>query len=67
MESFKEWLYAQLVGDEIIGEDDYDMDELDELTLLSETDLEQDDLENYKAEFEQHCASIGSQPDWDLD
>lgn len=65
--SFKEWLYAELQNDEVIDPDEVDLEELSEDMLLAETEVTEDDLENYKNQFREHCESTGDTPDWDLD
>lgn len=65
--SFKEWLYDELINDDVISPDEYDVDELTVTLILSSTEVEEDDLENYKEQFEEHCDSNGEEPIWDLE
>lgn len=66
--SYKEWLYNQLVDEEIIDEFDYeDADEVSRTVLLTETELEEDDLDNLENQFVEYCRTHGEQPIMDLD
>lgn len=65
--SYKEWLYAELQNDEVIDPDEVELDELSEEMLLDTTELTEDDLENYKNQFKEHCAAQGEEPDWDME
>lgn len=65
--SYKEWLYAELENEGVINPLEVDVDELDKDYLLQTTDVEEDDLDNYAAQFEEHCANRGETPIWDLD
>ena len=63
--SFKEWLYDELLTAGTIDEDfdeDFTFDQLN-----SETDLTEDEYEQYKHEFEEHCEMISQTPIWDVD
>lgn len=65
--SYREWLYYQLIGDEVIDEDDYTTEELTKEVILQETEVEELDLENYESQFIEHCKGLGVDPDWDLE
>lgn len=65
--SFKEWLYAELINDGYVDEEDFDIEDMDEDTLLAETDVDEMDMENYRNQFVEHCAAEGTNPIWDLD
>lgn len=65
--SFKEWLYDQLVNEEVIYEDDVDKDEFTKDFILSATDLEESDINNYEAQFIEHCDGMAVEPELDLD
>lgn len=65
--SFKEWLRDQLIEEGFIDEDEYDLDDMTESLLLSSTEVDESDLENYKAEFEEHCSARQQEPIWDLE
>ena len=64
--SFRAWLYAQSVPDDVISEEDYCVDDLTEDAILTQTDLYEDDLESYRNDFREHCESEDMEPDWDL-
>ena len=64
--SFKEWLYEQLVNDDII-DDSTSVEEVSEAMLLEDTELEEYDIENYRSQFVEHCAGLGVQPKWDVE
>lgn len=64
--SFTEWLYAELLGEGVIDEET-GLEELSTEVLLSDTDLEEADIENYRAQFKEHCESINLIADFDLD
>lgn len=64
--SFKEYLYAQLVADGVIDEDETSIDDLSVDMLVSETDLYEDDIESYKNDFREYCDNTDQEPDWDL-
>lgn len=64
--SFKEWLYEELMNNGVI-DDTFDEDEIDLNTLYTETELDEDSYDQYKREFEEHCALIGQEPIWDVE
>ena len=64
--SFNEWLQAELVNDGIFDEGDYGLEILSEQMLLEDTEVDADDLEVYREQFEAHCKSMGVEPEWDL-
>ncbi len=64
--SFKEWLYDELMTDEVIDES-WDSCEINKWDLLEATDMEEADFENYWADFSQYCASIKARPVWDVE
>jgi hypothetical protein len=65
--SFREWLYDQLLADDLIDEDMYTADDINEDMMLTETDLESYDIDIYRDQFEEHCKSVGVEPEWDVD
>ena len=65
--SFKEWLYGELVNDGIIDESEVDVDDITEEYLITSTDVEEADIENYKNQFKDYCKDVGATPDWDVD
>lgn len=67
MPTFKEWLLAQLYEEEIIEEDDFDPDTVTKDELLSCTDLDAADLENYETEYKEMCQREAHEPLWDLE
>lgn len=64
--SYREWLYAELVNDGVIDDDDTDLESLNKNDLFSDTELEMDDFDNYAEQFAEHCRDLGVEPDWDL-
>ena len=64
--SFTNWLYDELVNDEVISPDEYDVDSLSQTVLLAETELTEAELEDYRGSFEDYCNAECVQPDWDL-
>lgn len=65
--SFKEWLYDQLVNDSCIDEEEVSIDEISEDFLISCTDVDTYDIENYKSQFKEHCTFVGVNPIWDVE
>lgn len=66
--SFKEWLYDELLSQEVITEDDFeDAESLTEEELLSSTELEFWDLDELKNQFELHCSKNAIVPIMDLE
>lgn len=65
--SYVEWLYDQLCEDGFIDSIEYERDELTKTLLISSTELEEDDLDNYEEQFKEHCSDRGIEPDWDLE
>ena len=65
--SYKEWLYDELVNDGFIDESEYEADELTKSLILTSTEVDEDDLDNYAEQFKEHCDSRGDTPDWDLE
>lgn len=65
--SYVEWLYAELVEEGFIDEDSYSPDELTKTVLLTETEIEEADLDNYENEFVAHCRTYGETPIMDLE
>lgn len=65
--SYVEWLYDQLCEDGFIDSSEYERDELTKTLLISSTELEEDDLDNYEEQFKEHCSDRGIEPDWDLE
>lgn len=64
--SFREWLYYELLDDGVI-DDTYDEDDLSFNQLITETSLSEEDYEQYKSEFEEHCELISQTPIWDVE
>lgn len=64
--SFKEWLYVQLLNDNVI-DDSTDVSEISEEMVLEDTELEEYDIENYRTQFVEHCDSLGVEPTWDVE
>lgn len=65
--SFKDYLYDQLLEEGYISEEDWeDAESLDKEDLLQSTDLEEADIKNYEIEFESYCEEHGLEPEWDL-
>ena len=65
--SYTEWLYDELVNDGFIDESEYEADELTKSLILTSTEVDEDDLDNYAEQFKEHCDSRGETPDWDLE
>lgn len=64
--SFKEWLCTELIEEGVVDED-IDPDELSTQMLLEDTELDEEDIENYKQQFAEHCENLDKEPSWDLD
>lgn len=69
MEKFTEWLQAQLIGDGFFEEDEdwENIDLTDKEDLLATTDIDEDDLENYKADYVEHCKAMNETPNFDVE
>ena len=65
--SFKEWLYDELVNDDVIDSEEVELYELTESFLMDTTELTEDDLEAYRSQFVEHCENKGVTPEWDVD
>lgn len=65
--SFLNWLYDELVNDEIIDPAEVDIDELSKEFLLTETECTEEDYQNYKDQFIQNCESVSESPEWDVE
>lgn len=65
--SFLNWLYDELVNDEIVDPTEVDIDELSKEFLLTETECTEEDYQNYKDQFTQHCESVSESPEWDVE
>lgn len=65
--SFLNWLYDELVNDEIIDPTEVDIDELSKEFLLTETECTEEDYQNYKDQFTQHFESVSESPEWDVE
>lgn len=65
--SFLNWLYDELVNDEIIDPAEVDIDELSKEFLLTETECTEEDYQNYKDQFTQNCESVSESPEWDVE
>lgn len=65
--SFLNWLYDELVNDEIIAPAEVDIDELSKEFLLTETECTEEDYQNYKDQFTQHCEAVSESPEWDVE
>ena len=63
--SFKEWLRTELINDGVIDEDEDFEFTVNE--LVTTTSLDEEDIENYKDQFIEHCSSVNVEPEWDLD
>lgn len=64
--SFRNWLYETLIGEDIIDPVEIDVDELDIDILIATTDLEENDIDNYRIQFEESCRHEGITPDFDI-
>lgn len=64
--SFREWLYAQLVADEVIDNEETTVEDLSKDMLITETSLYEDDIESYENDFREYCDNTDQEPDWDL-
>lgn len=64
--SFGAWLRTVLVDDEVIEADVLNsmMDPLSAEDLMECTELDLDDIENYKTDYQQCCESDGDEPDY---
>lgn len=67
MTSYREWLYIQLENDGVIDTDDISAEEISEEFLIETTDLEVDDLLNYKDQYIEHCNRMGIKPVIDVE
>lgn len=65
--TFRNWLYESLVKEHIIDSDDFDVDDYTADDILQCTELDEEDLLNYKAQYEEGCRLEGSVPEFDLD
>lgn len=63
--SYKEWLHAELIGDDEISEET-DVDEISRDFLLTQTDVDESDLEDYHGQFINACEINGWEPVEDL-
>ena len=63
---FKEYLYTQLVADDVISEDETTMDDLSVDMLTSETVFYDDDIESYKDDYREYCEDHDIEPEFDL-
>ena len=64
--SFREWLYAQLVADEVIDNEETTIEDLSKDMLITETSLYEDDIKSYENDFREYCDNTDQEPDWDL-
>ena len=64
--SFREWLYDHLMEDGVI-DDTYEMSEISTEVLLSETALDDYEIDIYKQQFEESCRNVNEEPVWDFD
>lgn len=64
--SFRNWLYNMLFEEGVIDES-FDADEFTVDDLLESTELDVEDLQNYRDQFTEHCASTGAEPEYDFD
>lgn len=67
MGSYREWLYIQLENDGVINTDEVSVEELSEEFLIETTELEVDDLLNYKDQYIEHCNRMGIEPVIDVE
>lgn len=65
--SFLNWLWDELVNDEIVDPTEVDIDEVSKEFLLTETECTEEDYENYKSQFSQYCATANERPEWDVE
>lgn len=63
-ESFKEWLIAKLYEDLNLDEDELDADEVDADYILSNTDVDEDELATYASIFAKSCRENAQATDW---
>lgn len=63
---FGEWLRNYLVEDEVIDKETLDTmtDPLSAQELIECTELDEDEINNYKTQYEEECQSEGSEPDY---
>ena len=66
MSSFVEWLYDQLVNDEVIESCDVELEDITKSFLLESTELDEDDIDQYYSEYCEACKNAGAEPDNDL-
>ena len=65
--SFKDWLFVQLQGDDILDMRDYDNpEEITLTTLYEDTELTEDAYETYKAQYISYCKRYGLMCVWDF-
>lgn len=64
--SYKEWLLAELENDGYIDSVEMDILEIDRDYLLQCTEVVEADLDNYEAQFAEHCKNRGATPIWDF-
>lgn len=67
MESYSVWLYDELENDGVIDSSEVELEDLTTSFLLSTTDLFEDDLNNYAAQYREHCENLGVTPIFDLE
>lgn len=65
METFKNWLYCELVSEGSIDEDT-SLDELTEDFLITETDVDSYDIAAYKQQYADECERRNVTPVWDV-
>ena len=65
-QTFREWLYSQLVAEEEIAPDDVDCDDFELEDLYMCTDIDEEDIENYRTQYKEVCSDCGYEPDFDI-
>lgn len=65
--SFRAYLYDLLVEEHVITEEELDVDSYTAEDLLECTELDEEDLLNYKRQFVELCKREGVNADFDVD
>lgn len=64
-ETFQEYMYRHLVSDGTIDEDDYDAESVDYDFCINTTDIDEDELRSFAADYIKSCKDIDAAPDFE--